>query len=180
MDKVYTNQARRAVRSFTKLSKENYPAEFSEEDWDAYYHFFQDAYHLKDWIVNDKNTKITREEMNKFIEENGDMKLLQSIVNSTKHLVLSNPNNKYSNVDFVWNDNSKSEAKSFPSILYEEDSFLLSQDGGHLLFQDGSKIIIKKEEKEIHPKILAVKVLIAWNNFFKERNLKGGFEIIYK
>ena len=178
MNNSYTDQARRVVRSFAKLPKNNYALEFSEEEGDAYYHFFQDAYHLKDWVLGDDNTNISRGKMNEFIEKNENMKLLQSIVNSIKHLRINNSNNKFSNINFIWKDSSEAEVGSCPSILYEEDGYLMIDDNGFLLTEDGDKLIIGTAEKEIHPKKLAVKVLIAWNIFFKENNLTGGFEIV--
>lgn len=174
MKKSYIDQAKRVVRSFAKLPKDNYPESMTEEEWDDYYHFFQDAYHLKDWIIHDEVVTIGRDEVNNFIDGNINMKLLQSVVNSLKHLKITNPKNQFPNINFEW---TEKESKGHPSVVYEDQVFLLAEDGDHILLEDGDKMMIESEQKNMHPKKLAVKVLIAWNNFFKQHGLEGGFRI---
>jgi len=181
MEGSYTDQAKRVLRSFKKLPKNNFSKIITEKIKDNYYHFFQDAYHLKDWIVNDPKLNIKKKDVNNFIDNNKYLKILQGIANATKHLKLEDNSNKYKNINFNINKVSWREignkATEMPVISYIEDSYLLTQEGGFLLTQSGGKLIIKSEEKEIHAKALAVNVLIAWNNFLKKYKLEGGYYI---
>ena len=172
MNGNYTNQTRRVVRSFSKLPKENYSKNFSEDDWDAYYHFFQDAFHLKDWIINDSGNKITRKKIDEFIKRSGPLKILQSVVNSIKHFKIEDEkHNKYPQIDCVF--------EKLPKIQYKREDFICQEDGSKILQEDGSAILAESsEEGEVHPKRLAIDVLIEWNKFFKENGFKGHFSII--
>jgi hypothetical protein len=174
MPQHYDEMARRVVRSFHKIPEPGYPNSTKEEVWDAYLHFFQDAYHLKDWIRYDDELKITKEELNEFINGNPNMKLLQSIVTQAKHLRANDQNIKYRVNNLFWDDGSPTPS---PAISYEETGYLLTEDGGYLLTESGEKLAIDYPKKEIHPRRLAIKVLVAWNKFFSDKKLKGSFII---
>jgi|GEM_PF-2568921 len=171
MHSNYTEQARRIVRSFEKFPKENYPDVFSEDDWDAYYFFFQNAFHLKDWIINDPGNKIGSTEMNKFIDESTSLKILQSFVNGIKHFKIKERWNKYTQIDFVFDE--------FPKIQYGRKDFICLESGEKLLTESGDAVRLESsDEGKIHPKRLAVDILIEWNKFFKKNDFKGYFEIV--
>lgn len=167
----YTEQTRRIVRLFEKLPKENYSENFSEYDWDVYYCFFLNAFHLKDWIVNDSGNNVTNKDVNKFIEKSSPLKVLQSVVNGIKHCKIKGEHNKYNKIDFVFDE--------LPKVQYKRNDYICSEDGERLLLESGDPILSESsEEGEIHPKGLAVNVLIEWNKFFKENDLKGYFKIM--
>ena len=54
------------------------------EDWDFVHAFFQNCFHLKDWLKN--SGAVPGEELNRFINEHVEMKLCRDICNGTKHL----------------------------------------------------------------------------------------------
>ena len=56
------------------------------------YAFFQNCYHLGDWIVNDHLT--TRTELNEFINANGCMQICADICNGSKHFFLRDSRSK--------------------------------------------------------------------------------------
>jgi hypothetical protein len=173
MNKSYTDQANRIVRSFRKMPKENCPNRFSDNDWDACYCFFLNAYYLKDWIINDKSNEISRRKINNFIKGSKSLKILQSVANILKHSKISKGWNRYPQVDFVFDE--------IPKVQYGREDFILLENGGKLMNEDGSYILAESSEKfEIHPKVLAVSVLAEWNKFFQENNLQGFFDMKYK
>ena len=63
------------------------------EDWwlaicqDQVYAFFQNCYHLKDWIKHDESVRVS-ENVEDFIKKHCELKLCAVICNGTKHLVL--------------------------------------------------------------------------------------------
>lgn len=174
MPRPYHEMAKRVVRSYKRIPEPGYPNATQEEVWDAYLCFFTNAYHLKDWIANDKELKISHEEMNDFIDRNENMKLLQAIVTKFKHLNADHNHIAFGEIRLSWDDGSP---KPSPAIGYEDRAFLLTEGGGFLLLENGKKIKLESSQKNIHPRTLAIKVLVAWNKFFKEKKLDGGFII---
>ena len=106
----YIEQAKRVVRSFKKIPPPNYPNFTHDEVWDAYYHFLQDSYHLKDWILNDDAVIIGGDkackngEINAFIEGNVNMKLLQAVVTNMKHLKANHDHIAFKEINLTWSE----------------------------------------------------------------------------
>jgi hypothetical protein len=66
----------------------------SEENKDAMIHFFQNAYHLKDWIKNDENAPISRSarrKVEKHVNRTEALRLCADLCNGTKHFGLRQP-----------------------------------------------------------------------------------------
>lgn len=168
----YEEMAKRVVRSYGAIPRSGYPNSTQEEVLDAYLHFFSDAYQLKDWIINDNALSITKEEINQFIDGSSNMKLLQAIVTQDKHLKANHDHIKYREINLFWDDGS---LRPSPAIGFEERGFLQSEDGGFLLNENGVKLELDSPKQEIHPRRLALEILIAWNRFFKDKKLKGSF-----
>lgn len=64
-------------------------AQSSEDVRDTLYHFFQDAYHLKDWIGNDSSVATTRHKLDvQYINNRTILQLCADLCNGTKHLSL--------------------------------------------------------------------------------------------
>lgn len=160
------------VRNYKRIPIPGYPNSSREDVWDAYLHFFLTVYHLKDYIVNEKTLNIKAKEINEFIENNDDMKLLQAIVTGFKHLNANHDHIAYDIKSLGWNSGGP---KPSPQIGYEERNFLLSENGENLLLEDGSKIQLESDINNVHPRELAIRVLAAWNRFFKENSLDIGF-----
>jgi len=70
------------------LSYINLPPDYY---YDEVYAFFQNCYHLKDWIKNDDTVKLLKEDVEDFIKRHECMCLCADICNSTKHLNLTRP-----------------------------------------------------------------------------------------
>lgn len=62
------------------------PSDFYQ---DEFYVFFQNCYHLKDWIRNDQSVGAAADKVEKFINNNEEMRLCADICNGSKHLYLS-------------------------------------------------------------------------------------------
>jgi hypothetical protein len=59
----------------------------SDDARDALFHFFQDAYHLKDWIKNDRTVQTGNVET--FVSGEAPLRLCADLCNGTKHLQLT-------------------------------------------------------------------------------------------
>lgn len=171
----YTEQAKRTLRSFDKLPRDYFIKNASDVVWDDYMHFFQDAYHLKDWIIWDENNSVSENEVNKVLESEPELKLLQAIVTKMKHFKITRLKTRFVNINFQWKEENE---VFYPEIAYEEEGYLMVDDEGYLLTEDGDKLIITSEKRKIHPKDLAEKVLLAWEDFLKQQILRGNFELI--
>jgi hypothetical protein len=68
---------------------------------DDVYAFFQNCYHLKDWIKNDQNCS-EWSDVEKMINENYDLKICADLCNALKHLTLTRPRSS-DNPNFIGN-----------------------------------------------------------------------------
>lgn len=168
----YHKMAELVVRDYKRIPKPGNPNSSKEDVWDAYLHFFLVAYHLKDYIVNDKTIGVKKAKVNNFIKNNEDMKLLQALVTGFKHLNADHVHISYDIRGLAWDDG---RPKPSPEIGYEERNFLLTEDGKYLLDEDERKIRLESDIKKVHPRELAIRVFAAWNNFFKENDIDIGF-----
>lgn len=55
---------------------------------DGFIHFFQDAWHLKDWLRNDPTTRTRVTDIEQFINSSDPLKLVADLANGSKHLTL--------------------------------------------------------------------------------------------
>ncbi|MCA9366916.1 hypothetical protein KC887_01465 [Candidatus Kaiserbacteria bacterium] len=154
---MYKDQIELVVRSYNKIPLPNYPDSEQIDVWDAYRHFFQDVYHLKDWILNDDNLSIEKKALEDFFEGSKEMKLLQSLVTGFKHYKVSDKHMSYKKFYLSWEDYGG--LKPSPEIMYYEDKDSVDSDG------------------VVHPRVLAAKVLREWNTFFANSKLEGNFDI---
>ena len=67
--------------------KKDYTPDFFH-DHDIVYAFFQNCYHLKDWIINDPSVTLPRNNVEDYIDKNDCLKICSDIANGTKHLKL--------------------------------------------------------------------------------------------
>jgi hypothetical protein len=97
----WRDQYERMLRSRARLAEAAGPSSIgSDEARDRLYHFFQDAYHLKDWIINDlgwytmngKKRELTKagRALEQHITATWALALCADLCNGTKHLILSN------------------------------------------------------------------------------------------
>jgi hypothetical protein len=56
---------------------------------DTIYHFFQDCYHLKDWLKNDPASTSQARDVETEITNSAALSLCADLANATKHLVLT-------------------------------------------------------------------------------------------
>ena len=60
----------------------------SDEARDALYHFFQDAYHLRDWLRNDDSLTDSRKKVASRFGRKKFLRICADLCNSTKHYAL--------------------------------------------------------------------------------------------
>jgi len=88
--KGWKGQYQRMIRWFNKFKNTN-PGNFEtfdiDEQHDVLYACFQNIFHLKDWLEN--NANIDKKIINKFINNNLEMRLCRDICNGTKHFELT-------------------------------------------------------------------------------------------
>lgn len=103
----YEDQYKRMLRSFEKITGVNHPQDPNYRD--DVIHFFQDCYHLKDWIKNDEIIKVKYkklpEKVEKFVLSSEIMGIVADIANASKHLELDDnkmrkPKTGDKNIDF--------------------------------------------------------------------------------
>lgn len=178
MNHSYNEKAQKVMRNYERLLslKPGHPTATKEEVWDAYEDFFQDAYHLKDWIKNDETLKIEGAKVEAFIEAHEEMKLLQTVATTSKHLRADNDQIIFKDIVLAWDDGTP---RGSPELGYAERGFLLTKDGSSLLINEhGDKLSLGTKPQSTHPWILTMKVLALWNQFFKDNGLAGGFKIV--
>jgi hypothetical protein len=85
----WQEQYGRMMRSHARLSDiaEGRVSASSDDARDALFHFFQDAYHLKEWIKNDPT--VTTSDVEEWIEDTEPLRLCADLCNGTKHLRLT-------------------------------------------------------------------------------------------
>ena len=57
----------------------------SDQARDALFHFFQDAHHLKDWLINDDAITVARYEIEDAVTASPELSVCADLCNGTKH-----------------------------------------------------------------------------------------------
>ena len=120
--------------------------------YDEVYAFFQNCYHLKDWIKNDDTVKLPKEDVEDFIKQDKYMCLCADICNGTKHLKLTRP------------------PKSKQDPEFAGRKFSVSLGGGPEPII-GVKFSIKTKTRTIDAFELASECVRKWEEFIKD-NIK--------
>jgi hypothetical protein len=80
----WNRQYDRMKRLYEKLSK---PYESSVENEDDLQHFFQDCWHLRDWITNDlRIPQSVRDKIDNDVEGNKSLRIVADLAIASKHL----------------------------------------------------------------------------------------------
>lgn len=89
----YREQLDRVRRYFNRIERINNSGEFDrpvEDLLDDVHGFFQNCYHLKDWLKNDPAfTMHTGPQIEQYIKNTPELAICADICNSTKHLILT-------------------------------------------------------------------------------------------
>jgi hypothetical protein len=85
----WREQYDRLLRSYFLLTTVAAGREWASTDEarDVLVHFFQDAYHLKDWIKNDR--QVTTTDVEQVVNGSPSLRLCADLCNGTKHLSLT-------------------------------------------------------------------------------------------
>lgn len=89
----YIDQFERMKRYFTRFKQINDGKTHNQSSKnydDDVYAFFQNCYHLKDWIKNDPECS-NWSKVENFINQNGDLSICADLCNALKHLILTKP-----------------------------------------------------------------------------------------
>jgi len=89
----WRDQYQRMLRSRDRLAEAAGPSSIgSDEARDRLYHFFQDAFHLKDWLIHDLGlSESDANDMEDHITATDALARCADISNGTKHLKLKRP-----------------------------------------------------------------------------------------
>lgn len=151
---IFTEQFKRMERWHKRLKSicDKVPAGFGTfEELDDVMAFFQNCYHLKDWVKNDNNSGISSAEVENFVNSSEFLKICGDLCNGFKHLKISNPK-----VDSDTNINRH----------------IYLPPGGHV-----SDPIVKREfiitsaEKKYEALDLADKCIAEWHGFFNNQGM---------
>lgn len=92
---AYAEQLERVRRYHTRFREITQGTQNSssvDECMDGIYGFFQNCYHLKDWLKNDPAyTKHTPQQIEALVTSNSALAICADLCNATKHLRLSQP-----------------------------------------------------------------------------------------
>lgn len=144
----YQEQIQRMIRGYRKLPKKMILRKVDPRTIDNIYHYFQDCYHLKDWIENDLSlSQNVRNKVEDFVENSRYIKIAGDFANATKHLRLT----RRSRVD--------------RDICLEQIN---------IFYPDGKKAkmpAIAFNEEATTVKLLGDKIFWEWNKFLKENRM---------
>lgn len=118
------------------------------EDRDDVLSFFQNCYHLKDWVKNDDGCCITESEIEDFVNSSEYLTICGGICAGSKHLKISDPR---------FDENTKIN-RSF----YLESSDVKSPINKRTF-------VVVVEDKNYDALKLADRCMEEWRNFFKEK-----------
>jgi len=138
---------RRWFEKFQKTQPGNFEDPQINEEHDILYACFQNIFYMKDWLHH--SAKISKAELNNFININLELKICRDICNGTKH----------------FNLNSASVDDDF-TIIREYNPFhkILEQDECHLIILTGGH--------KFELKHLAWQCINLWDEFIRDHNLK--------
>lgn len=89
---TYTEQYIRTENWLNRLKKEKQkPNAIAGDFIDFLYAFYQNCYHIKDWLLNDPTCALTNKEIYDFINKSETLKICHDLANGTKHLTLKKP-----------------------------------------------------------------------------------------
>jgi hypothetical protein len=111
----WNGQYKRMIR-FHDRAKQSLQGNDENEIYDFIYAFFQNCYHLRDWVVS--GGVATKDEMKYLFDNNTELKLCRDICNATKHLQYDKPSiDPRPRISREWNP-FKNEAADF--YLYSD------------------------------------------------------------
>lgn len=134
----WPGQYRRMLRWYDRL-RGALSGEDANEIFDFIYAFFQNCYHLKDWLVSDGVA--TNAEVKALFDSSTELKLCRDLCNSTKHLQYNSPN-----------------IESKPRIWREWDA-LSKTSYGWYLYVDERRSVTER----------ATKCVAIWDDFLNEK-----------
>lgn len=152
MDMDKTNEQFFRLKRWHKRLEEIYTGRSHTRESDYYediiYAFFQNCFHLKDWIVNSK--ALPKNIVHGLINSNTDMKICRDLCNGSKHLTITNPSID-SNVSVNRREYSLSIGGGQPEIKI------------YYWVHAGGKLVDAFD--------LATNCIIQWEIFLKKHNL---------
>jgi len=92
MNEKVKEQFKRVQRWYELLKNIHTNMEYDQNSdyyQDVIYAFFQNCWHLKDWIINSK--AIDPKTVYSFIDLNNDLKICRDLANGSKHLLITKP-----------------------------------------------------------------------------------------
>jgi hypothetical protein len=144
------NRLKRWYNLFSEIDQGRIHDRNSDYYTDIVYSFFQNCHHLKDWIINDEENILTKDDLNDYINRNIELKVCGALCNGSKHLVIKNDNfDKGTKID------------------HKEIKLALGGGGPHIKL----KFVISTSNETYDAFDLATKCLSLWEDFLKINKL---------
>lgn len=91
MDRVeeQLNRVKRWHERFKEISNGREHTRDTDYYQDVLYAFFQNCWHLKDWVVN--SGSLDKKIVDNFFHSNSDLKICRDLANGSKHLIIRDP-----------------------------------------------------------------------------------------
>jgi hypothetical protein len=83
------NRTHRWFKRVAQIGCRQAQAADMEHEHDVLYAFFQNCYHLRDWLRN--SGAVSQKDLDEFFNEHVDLRVCQDLCNGTKHLDLNRP-----------------------------------------------------------------------------------------
>jgi hypothetical protein len=140
-------QWRRVERGFAKLGETYNNTELYDDD---IYHFFQDAWHLKDWIKNDPSEpKVVRDKVESIVNNVSTLRIAADFANGTKHMILT-----WTREDAQFTERKVTVMLGNPSAVALQERVIC--------LADGSQTTAEK---------MAIKVMQEWKSLLQQLGL---------
>jgi hypothetical protein len=160
----YEQQLQRVRRYLDRLKKQDegfttsMPGKLEPGYFDDVHAFFQNCYHLKDWLKNDRAfTKKTRVEIEEYVSQTPVLAVCADICNGTKHLGLSKNPRSGAEPQF----GQITAVIKLPEGYWDCPFGQEPRDG----FRIGVKIEVLHDGKSLDALELAAAALEAWERF---------------
>jgi hypothetical protein len=153
---------------------------------DALFHFFQDGYHLKDWLINDERVDVVPSEVERAVSASERLSMCADLCNGTKHRALTrtartgDPSTAFTGQSVTIHVGSLEELASVDlSGVWRLDGDPLSGDVASVSGPTGFTTHsweVKSRGKRYDAVTLAAQVVAEWDRWLVERGLLDGTE----
>jgi hypothetical protein len=160
------------LRAFSKVEKHD-PDHILQLD--NLYHFFQDCWHLKDWIKNDDTlSRSTRKTIVSEAEKTESLNYCADLANGSKHLKLNRPRKRATlwRFDVIQNDSDRSTLTGAKQLADDEARAEKKVIGGEAFITTAHYVVASPQGSPFGSTVgLARRAVQDWKDLLKKHRL---------